>query len=50
MKIIYYIKKEKIQKLIEDIYSNDLRIKHQKIEDIQNELINPLLTPRKIFN
>ena len=50
LKILYYIKKEKIQKLIEDIYNNDLRIKHQKIEDIQNELINPPLTPRKPFN
>ena len=50
LKILYYIKKEKIQKLIEDIYNNDLRIKHQKIEDIQNELINPPLIPRKPFN
>ena len=50
MKIIYYIKKEKIQKLIEDIYYNDLRIKHRRIEDIEYELENPPLTPRTPFN
>ncbi len=47
LKIIYYIKKEKIQKLIEDIYYNDLRVKHRRIEDIEYELKNPPLTPRK---
>jgi hypothetical protein len=50
MKIIYYIKKEKIQKLIEDIYYNDLRVKHRRIEDIEYELENPPLTPRTPFN
>ena len=46
LKIIYYIKKEKIQKFIEDIYYNDLRVKNRRIEDIEFQLKNPPLTPR----
>ena len=38
LKMIYYFKKEKMQKLIENIYSKDLKYMHKQIIDYQSNM------------